>query len=470
MTFEEINMMNATLLDSIVDLLSYGDKKGYRTKQETPDIFKHIKDRASIESCCVYLPLVMIISLRLSNKKWREILQISILKRATNSPDIKQSFEFFVNSYRHVPDIGKMLQNTNMAKMFAKIDSSINNKDDGKDLDDSKDDNKDDELSVPVSTSQSGWALFGSILSKKLSAGSEIRLHSNSMLRDPINYEGPPLSRIKIREIIESNSSHKPLLLDCYVRVVGNNNGMEYLSSTIILKQGDDLRCDNAILSTFRYMNKIWRDSKLRYKNAVPVEILTYKCVAMGADYGVLESVPGCIRLRLIDVLNDDINAIRQYNLVASAAASYIASFVMGIRDRHFDNVLIRKSDFTLFHIEFGRHFFGQKASLDTSKLAITPELKNLIGIYWDEFVELGCNAYMELRIRSNQFIKFACVTFAYLVDNKQVKKFLEEQLHVNDMSDEQARKYIEKKLREAPDSFRTKFKNVVHRVATIKK
>ena len=76
----------------------------------------------------------------------------------------------------------------------------------------------------------------------------------------------------------------------------------------------------------------------------------------------------------------------------------------------------------------------------------------------------------MELCKRSNQLIKFASVTFAYLFDDKEVKKFLEQQLHVNDMSDEQARKYIEKKLKESPDSFRTKFKNVVHRVATIKK
>ena len=43
-------------------------KERFLTKP--PDIFLHIQDRASVESCCLYLPLIMVISSRLSNKKY----------------------------------------------------------------------------------------------------------------------------------------------------------------------------------------------------------------------------------------------------------------------------------------------------------------------------------------------------------------------------------------------------------------
>jgi hypothetical protein len=43
--------------------------------------------------------------------------------------------------------------------------------------------------------------------------------------------------------------------------------------------------------------------------------------------------------------------------LVSSAAASYVSAYILGIRDRHFDNILIRQ-DGTLFHVDFG-HILG---------------------------------------------------------------------------------------------------------------
>ena len=47
--------------------------------------------------------------------------------------------------------------------------------------------------------------------------------------------------------------------------------------------------------------------------------------------------------------------------LITSAAASYIAAFVCGVRDRHHDNILIC-NDGKLFNIDFA-YILGEKLS-----------------------------------------------------------------------------------------------------------
>ena len=146
-----------------------------------------------------------------------------------------------------------------------------------------------------------------------------------------------------------------------------------------------------------------------------------------------------------------------------------MASYVMGVRDRHFDNVLIRDTDCTLFHIDFG-FVLGDTASVDTSKFAITSDLKKLMGVFWDKFIELGVQSYLALRQKHKYLIKYARVAFEYLNKGEMVEEFIKHQLHIDDMTDDKAAKYIARKLKESPHSTKTKFKNVVHQIATYKK
>ena len=195
----------------------------------------------------------------------------------------------------------------------------------------------------------------------------------------------------------------------------------------------------------------------------------TYKCVAMSPDFGLIELIEGCKPLRLISALEDTITIAQQFNLVASAAGSYMASYVMGVRDRHFDNVLVRDTDCTLFHIDFG-FVLGDTASVDTSKFAITSDLKKLMGVYWDKFIELGVLAFLVLRQQHKFLINYARIAFAYLNKGEMVEQFIKRQLRIDDMEDDQAAKYIARKLKESPGSKRTKFKNTLHSIATRKK
>ncbi len=59
--------------------------------------------------------------------------------------------------------------------------------------------------------------------------------------------------------------------------------------------------------------------------------------------------------------------------LIATAVGSTIGAYVLGIRDRHHDNILIDTKG-ALFHVDFG-FMFGEKPTIDTSRFAITRKL-----------------------------------------------------------------------------------------------
>ncbi|ETO24915.1 phosphatidylinositol 3-kinase catalytic subunit gamma [Reticulomyxa filosa] len=189
---------------------------------------------------------------------------------------------------------------------------------------------------------------------------------------------------------------------------------------------------------------------------------------------------------------------------------SYIAAYVMGIRDRQlnqqkfiflhifsvcitgtinfyflfYDNVLIQP-DGTLFHIDFGyalgyfvyvcahvycvhlkkNQQYNDKLTIDTSKFAITSDLQQLMGDHWKEFLNISQQAYMILRKHFQELVDYTRLVFAFSYDVGQVEKFLHSQLQM-DSDDEDAAKYIYDRLQKAPSKLKTKFKNGLHAIA----
>eukprot|EP01084_Bolivina_argentea_P074498 135137_1 len=483
-SFQQNQLLQEGLLDSILSTISPKDyDKGKTERQLT---LSDECEVTSVDAMCLYLPLMCVISSKFDVKKNRDQLQIAILQRVMKEDDVKQTFQFFLNSYKNASDIKKQFNKTNHALMKQKstntpnTDSHFTNTPTFSSA--SSPSIMNDDLPISKTTSlnlnesgkkaqqiiqqtpESAIYLFQSIFRQSLLAGSEIKLCRESQVKDPINCHAPPLSRIEIRKIIATNS--KPYLIDLYV--ANRSDNFEYLSSTVILKKGDDLRRDAAVLHVFRLMNKIWREQGLDFMQ-VPVNALTYKCIAMSPDFGIIELVEGCKPLRLVSALEDTITIAQQFNLVASATGSYMASYIMGVRDRHFDNVLIRDIDCRLFHIDFG-FVLGDTAGVDTSKFAITKDLKKLMGVFWDKFIELSVQAFLSLRQKHKYLIKYARIAFEYLENGDTVEEFIKHQLRIDDMSDDKAAKYVARKLKESPGSAKTKFKNVVHQIATMKK
>jgi len=232
-------------------------------------------------------------------------------------------------------------------------------------------------------------------------------------------------------------------------------------TSEVILKLGDDMRKDMSCLQCIRLMNFLWSKEGLAH-NGVPIQAFVYGCLALNNNAGLIECVPGCHSLKSIRSLNKfgDKDVDR---LITSASASYIASFVLGIRDRHSDNILIRQ-DGLLFHIDFG-FIMGKKLTLDTARFAITADFEVVMGKEkYLKFIDSCVQCYAVIRKYDLVFIEYVVMLLKFLpeVSEAMIREFLKESLLLS-CSVEQACAIIKRKIMEAPNSYKTRLKNAIH-------
>lgn len=198
------------------------------------------------------------------------------------------------------------------------------------------------------------------------------------------------------------NSNAKPLLLQM------TSGSAAPPPPPVIWKAGDDLRQDSACLQVFHLMNKLWSDEKLEHREQ-PVMAFAYGCVPVGENSGFIEFLAGCESLkniRRVSAHNFDAVAGARDRLVASAAGSFVASYLLGIRDRHYDNILARK-DGLIFHIDFG-HVLGHTVTVDAAPVAITPALQEVMGdTAWKSFLNVCVRAFAVLRNKHEQLREY---------------------------------------------------------------
>ncbi|KAL7715049.1 phosphatidylinositol 3-kinase [Entamoeba marina] len=158
----------------------------------------------------------------------------------------------------------------------------------------------------------------------------------------------------------------------------------------VIQKVGDDLRQDVLTLQLLRLMNNIWKSA------GIDLRMSPYRCIATGNEIGMLELVKnsetyGAIIAadnRKLAITKEDVvtrwlnqqcinsngkvtfeQAVE--NFIYSCAGYSVATYILGIGDRHSDNVMITR-DGKFFHIDFG-HFLGNFKSKFGVKRERTP-------------------------------------------------------------------------------------------------
>ena len=193
-----------------------------------------------------------------------------------------------------------------------------------------------------------------------------------------------------------------------------------------MFKIGDDMRQDRLIMQLVAIMNKIW------LREGIDLKMITYKCVATDVDMGMVEIVKGSVTLRQIHTelglagsFKDEPIArwIQKYNtgdesyhqavenFTASCAGYCVATYVLGIGDRHNDNIMIKRSGH-LFHIDFAKilgnaQMFGSFRR-DRAPFVLTSDMAFVInGGYepssrFQDFVDLCCKAFNVIRRHSN--------------------------------------------------------------------
>jgi hypothetical protein len=179
----------------------------------------------------------------------------------------------------------------------------------------------------------------------------------------------------------------------------------------IIFKK-EDVRKDRIITLIFKTMNDILKHHGEDYF------ILTYDVLPIVMDGGFIQIVDDCATISELNKKNLTIqNYIMQHNpneniktvkqrFIKSTAAYCVMTFLLGIGDRHLDNIMI-KEDGRLFHIDFGFILGNDPKKFIAPLMRINPEMVDAIGgtgENYDLFKQECCKCYDILRKYPNLF------------------------------------------------------------------
>ncbi|XP_076860099.1 phosphatidylinositol 4-phosphate 3-kinase C2 domain-containing subunit beta isoform X2 [Brachyhypopomus gauderio] len=240
--------------------------------------------------------------------------------------------------------------------------------------------------------------------------------------RLPLN-PGLQVKGINIQSCSYFNSNAVPLKLS-FVNMdpLGDN-------ISVIFKAGDDLRQDMLTLQVIRIMNKIW------LQEGLDMRMVIFRCFSTGHSRGMVEMIPNAETLRKIQVEHGVTGSFKdrpladwlqkhnptedEYekaveNFIYSCAGCCVATYILGICDRHNDNIMLKISGH-MFHIDFGK-FLGHAQMFgnikrDRAPFVFTSDMAYVINggdkpsSRFHDFVDLCCEAYNLIRKHAHLFL-----------------------------------------------------------------
>uniref|UniRef100_A0A8C8RZV6 Phosphatidylinositol 4,5-bisphosphate 3-kinase catalytic subunit delta isoform n=1 Tax=Pelusios castaneus TaxID=367368 RepID=A0A8C8RZV6_9SAUR len=317
----------------------------------------------------------------------------------------------------------------------------------------------------------------------------ETYLEALSNLQCPLN-PNIILAEVCVDQCTFMDSKMKPLW------IVFNNEESDGGEVGIIFKNGDDLRQDMLTLQMIQLMDVLWKQEGL------DLRMTPYGCLSTGDKTGLIEVVLHSDTIANIQLNKSNMAATAAFNKDAllnwlksknpgealeqaieeftlSCAGYCVATYVLGIGDRHSDNIMIRETG-QLFHIDFG-HFLGNFKT----KFGINRERVPFILTYdfvhviqqgktnnsekFERFRDYCEKAYMILRHNGRLFLHlFALMIAAGLPElscNKDIQ-YLRDSLALG-KTEEEAMKHFRLKFNEAlRESWKTKVNWLAHNVS----
>jgi len=170
----------------------------------------------------------------------------------------------------------------------------------------------------------------------------------------------------------------------------------------VVVKSGDDLRQDQLVIQMIVLLDHLLKQINL------DLNLTPYGVLATGAADGLMEFVQGS--LPVSDILKNfgnietylkkggttetgEVPPERMYRYVRSCAGYCVITYILGIGDRHLDNIMMLE-DGRLFHIDFG-FILGADPKPYPPPFRFTTEMKEAMGEqYYVLFEQYCCQAF----------------------------------------------------------------------------
>ncbi len=201
----------------------------------------------------------------------------------------------------------------------------------------------------------------------------------------------------------------------------GGSASPDYGIYTMLYKREDDLRQDQCVMNIIEVIDKILKSDRLE------LSITPYKVLTTGNREGVIEWVEGAQPLSsVIDEYSQagELNPIQAYmrryhyspsdpyfimndvmkRYIHSCAGYSVITYILGIGDRHLDNLLM-KANGEFLHVDFG-YIFGRDPKPFRPELRFTQEMMFAMGgedsLLYKEFLTSCSSAYNCIRRSSH--------------------------------------------------------------------
>ena len=270
----------------------------------------------------------------------------------------------------------------------------------------------------------------------------------------PINFS-KSFNSIDITKIRTIDSKTKPIILPC-----------KYDNDKIfnIMLKKEDIRKEEIVMKIIKLM-----DYFLKKEEDLDMFITIYNILPISNEYGYIEFVPNSTTLYHIrEVLkfsiqnyileknpDMDINNLRE-RLSKSCAVYCVITYLLGIGDRHLDNIMIT-NDGLLFHIDFG-YILGKDPKPIAPEIRLTPEMIDAMGgmnsKHYRKFKEYCGIAYNCLR-------RHAPIFYVLLMSLTEYVPSVDENINQKSIKEHIIQRFMPgENYREAERQFNTKLEN----------
>jgi hypothetical protein len=269
---------------------------------------------------------------------------------------------------------------------------------------------------------------------------------------------------IDTNKIYIIQSKTQPIILPC----IYNQNEIY----NIMLKK-ENVTNEEIIMNIINFIDLI-----LKNEENIDFNIITYNIQPISNDYGYIQFVPNSTTLFKIKdecnftlqnfVLENNPNiSISEFRnrFSKSCAAFCVISYVLGIGDRHLDNIMIT-SNGALFHIDYA-YVLGKDPKPITNSIRITPDMIDALGgissIHFNQFKQWCGIIYNCIRRHMNLFYNMLLLLEDDYFTKEYIKKYVIERFIPGENYKDAHNQFI-KILEQSYDSYKNNIIDYFHK------